>query len=203
MLARAGRPLVCAVVLALLAVLLGPAASPAAATTRQPETVAGVVAAAERVWPYAEAGSSARTAARGIANLFVSDTRGGGGPGCREVWGYTGRVWGGLGRCNQDFFPYPSTLPGRLLICRDSAVTVIRSAPSPRARIVGRVRTTTRVTASQFRLVLAYKGGKDGVGYYRIRWHGAYRWVASYRVVDVADGCSGWSLYWHREATHR
>jgi hypothetical protein len=188
----------------LVALPLGTASvGPAAAATRQPSTMTAAVRAARHSWVTVQAASSSGAAKRGIAYLFVSSYPNNTGPGCQEVWGYTGTVWKGLGHCNQDFFPYPAQLPGKLIICRDTSVTVIRSGPGTKYSIVARVRTSSRVSTDQFRLTLGYVKGKDGVGYYRILWHGKHRWVASYRVVDTYDKCSGWSLYWRNEAKHR
>ena len=136
------------------------------------------------------------TVKRGLADLGVSSTTSGGG-GCRQLWAYTGAVWKALSVCTQDTWTYPSLLPGKLMICRGNSYTIVRTGPSPTAKVLTKVMRNLTVATDQFKLVTGRAGSKDGLGYYRIKIGGRTAWVASYRVTTTDDaGCSFWKVYW-------
>jgi hypothetical protein len=173
-------------------------AGPGDATTTQPKTLAGAVAAAHKVYRSVSAESTAAQARHGIVDLGV-----GSGSGCREIWGYTGAVWHDLGQCNQDFFPYPTALPGKLTICKGNQYTLVRTGPGPQYPVRAKLTRNTTVSVTDFKLTLPATSKLDGVGYYRIILGGRVAWVASYRVTKLSEGCSGWNVYWTLEAKHR
>ncbi len=92
---------------------------------------------------------------------------------------------------------YP-IVPGPMWICVDSDSTVIRSGSGRNYPVVATVTNNVQVTSDRFRLYEQAEPGTesqqqvDGVGYYRIRWQGQVRWVASYRVADTDLGCTVW-----------
>jgi hypothetical protein len=168
--------------------------SHAAAVVRTPETRAGVLSAVNRNPSNTRVtvGNSDTSIARGVARIGLYTCQ----SGCWSVWAYTGSTWGLLGQCSQDILIYPTTLPGNLLICKGRAGTVIRSAPNSSAHVLGTVLANTRYRTDRLVLQVAGKSGSDGLGWYRILWKGRPAYVASYRVSNMTDGCSGWKTYW-------
>ena len=184
-----------------LAVLMFLVGAPAAEASHSPETKAGVIQAAQRDGDTcARAVNSATSISHGIAHLSVHEILGGncanGGPGCEEVWGYSGSDWARLGWCSQIYVVYPTTLPGKLVICHGAAYTLIRSGPGFNYPAIARVKVDTTVFTDRAKLSTPALNGVDGVAWYRIRWHGHCAWVASFRVTSVDNGCANWTAYW-------
>jgi len=169
-------------------------ASHAAAAARTPETRAGVLSAVKRnpSNTCVTVGNSDASITRGVARIGLYTCE----SGCWSVWAYAGSNWGLLGECSQDIMIYPTTLPGNLLICKGRAGTVVRAAPNSSARVLGTVLANTRYRTDRLILQVAGKSGTDGLGWYRIMWKGHAAYVASYRVSNMSDGCSGWKTYW-------
>lgn len=168
---------------------------------KTPATRVGLLQAIHRT-PHVCVTSTSATASivRGVSAVGVHDLVGkscnNGGPGCEEVWAYTGSDWGRLGLCSQDLVIYPTVLPGHLVICKGNEYTLIRSGPGYSYRTIGRVTANTVVVVDRLRLQLVGRDGVDGLGWYRIVWHGHFAWVASYRVASQDNGCSNWRSYW-------
>ncbi len=184
-----------------LAMVMFVAVAPAAQANRSPESKAGVIHAAQRdPRTCARAVTPAASIAHGIAELavhqLVGRTCANGGPGCVEIWGYTGSDWGVLGWCSRDVVTYPTRLPGRIAICHGTSYTLVRSGPGFNYLAVARVTTNTVVGADRARLTVAARKGVDGVAWYRINWHGHAAWVVSYRVTSKENGCANWAAYW-------
>ena len=187
--------------------LVGGVMSPAFAA-HTPETRAGVISAVLRdpANECADTENSKTSISHGVAEISIHSLEGNscsnGGPGCNAVWAYTGTDWGILGSCTQESSIYPTTLPGKLIICKGASHTVIRSGPGSTYSVVGSV--TKNVSVSTDQLQLQTKGyasrdglsDKDGLGWYRIVWHGKRAWVASYRVASPSEGCGFWAQYW-------
>ena len=169
-------------------------ASRVAAASGTPQTRAGVLSAVKRTPSNTcvSVGNSDGSIQRGVARIGLYTCQ----SGCWSVWAYTGSNWGLLGQCSQDILIYPTTLPGNLLICKGRAGTVVRSAPNSAARVLGTVLANTRYRTDRLVLQIPGKSGTDGLGWYRILWHGRTAYVASYRVSNTTDGCSGWTQYW-------
>jgi hypothetical protein len=191
-------------------------AGPVSATvhTKQPESLPGAVTAvrAAQHWTCITPLSSARTARRGLAHVNVTG-RGKGAcvSGAGEFWGYTGTVWGLLQVATQDIEVYPESLSGPLDICPGTTGTNLRGGPGTRYRVAALLTHVTQVATDRFVLTASgrmnlspsRRSEYDGVGWYRITWHGRQLWVASYRVASVQAGCTGqfgWAAYW---STHR
>ncbi len=176
--------------------------APTAQAQTTPETKAGVIAAAQRdPDTCASVSNSSTSVSHGIAALAVHDLVGrscaNGGPGCEEIWAYTGYDWADLGWCSQDLVVYPVTLPGRLTICHGAAYTLIRSGPGFNYPAIARVYRNVAVPTDRAKLITPARNGVDGVAWYRIRWNGHCAWVASFRVTSLDNGCTNWASYWH------
>ena len=174
---------------------------PMAQACVSPETKGGVLRTVMRSGEVcARTINSRASISRGVAALAIHEATGSscssGGPSCEEVWAYTGRDWGRLGRCTQYMAVYPTTLPGRLVICPGLAYTLVRSGPGFNYQPVDRVAWRTYVGSDQVKLVTPAQGATDGLAWYRINWHGHAAWVASYRVTTIDNGCDNWELYW-------
>jgi hypothetical protein len=183
----------------MIALVLG--FTPEAQAGHVPETTAGVIHAAQRDGhTCARAVNSSLSISHGVAALAVHDlvgnSCGNGGPGCEEIWAYTGTDWGLLGWCSQDLVVYPTTLPGQLVVCHGVSSTFMRSGPGFNYRVVGRVNADTTIGTDSVKLVTIARGGRDGVAWYRVRWHGRTVWVASLRVTSRDNGCRNWAEYW-------
>lgn len=176
--------------------VMGLVVMPAGASARQPETAAGVHAAAK----YSQVISSATSARHGVADLAINEPAGG--SGYRQVWGYTGSVWRPLSQGTQDLINYPTSLPGTIRICHGAQYTIVRTGPGYGYSVLTRVTRDTNVRSDRLLLTLPGKTwGIDGLGWYRIRIGGRIGWVVSYRVVD-SGGCSSWKAYW-KYSKHR
>ena len=173
---------------------------PAAAMVRQPETLAAAVLAAPK---YAHGASSEAAARRGIAYLEINAFSWGG-PGYVQVWGYTGSAWKPLAPGTQDISNYPTNLPGGIWVCHGDQYTIIRTGPGFNYPARARITHDVVVRSDAFYLASAATSsshGKDGIGWYRIRWGRGNAWVVSYRVTD-SGGCGLWHEYWGYH-THR
>lgn len=179
-----------------------------AVTTPQPRTAAGAIAAITEELVASCAGctfqitSNARTASRGLVHTSVAEAAGGG---YTEIWGYDGTTWQLL-NVSQNDQPYLTKLPGKLRICVNAGgYTRVRNHPSFTAKVVARLTKPKKVTADQFLLqsrAPADADGtvtSDGIGWYRIKYKGHTRWVASY--VTSVIGCTAWSYFPYPDGT--
>lgn len=193
----AGRTSLFAGALGIAALVAGTQSGQAA--TRQPETLAGAIAAATAgsCPGCVKPSSSAATARRGLAELSITDPSGGG---YMSLTGYTGTRWREFAGYQNDV-PYPTKLPARIWVCVDDSPTNIRSGPGVGYRVIRKVTSPVKLPANKVRVTTASSGTRAGVAWYRVTTAGRYGWVASFRVAN-SMGCGFWEQFWDSGATH-
>ena len=175
----------------------------------QPETKAGLMAAAKLYAPESftstknciEIGSKSSVVSHGIALVAFSDMyRNNCTSGAWQVWAYTGSQWKPLSVYMQNEIYYTVNIPGKISICKGQEYTLIRSGPSLSAGIVGKVTSNTSAYATKVILTEQSfvphpwsSSEHDGLAWYQITWHGKTAWVGSSRTMTPKWGCSHWT----------
>ena len=126
----------------------------------------------------------------GIVNLSFGPV-----PRCEswQVWGYTGHKWQPLFAGLQNIDYHPLKIPGRVDVCKGHEYSIVRSGPSLSASVVGKVTSTLHTYSTQVVAQNPASDHADGLGWYKITWHGENAWVGSTRVIDPSMGCSSWN----------